>query len=256
MTQERRERIRKHLEQYGEATIAELMEICGDCSNMTLWRDLNRLEQEGILRRTHGGAVSMHILKNGTEGLYSSRAMENIPSKVAIAELALNYAQPNHSLFFDSGSTVMQLAKLLPDSHYTIITSGTNTAIELSQRNQCMVTLLGGQISGNTLSCSGTLAEIFLDAINIDTAIMATSGFSIEAGFTSGSISEQRLKRKVVEKARSVVMLMDVSKFSRMLPFTFAYLDDIDVLVCDSTPPDDICELISNENVQLITPET
>lgn len=69
---------------------------------------------------------------------------------------------------------------------------------------------------------------------------MATSGFSVNSGFTSGSQSESLLKRKVIDKAAQIVLLMDHTKLGRSLPFTFAHLDDVDVLICDAPLPDDL----------------
>jgi DeoR/GlpR family transcriptional regulator of sugar metabolism len=205
---------------------------------MTLWRDLNRLEQEGYIRRTRGGAISVQRLQPGSEGLYSQRALTNTRAKDVIAKAALEYIKPSRSVFFDAGSTIMSLAKLLPDEHFTIITSGANIAAELSQHSLFNVTLIGGQISGNTLSCSGPQAEAFLDAINIETAVMATSGYSVTNGFTSGIFSEQRLKKKVIEKAQQVIMLTDSSKLDRSLPYTFAEMKDIDILIVDFVLPE------------------
>ena len=99
------------------------------------------------------------------------------------------------------------------------------------------MTLIGGQINGNTLSCSGPQAETFLDAINIEIALLATSGYSVAGGFTSGIYSEQQLKRKVIEKAKVVILLMDTSKLDRSLPYTFADMKDIDVLICNELLP-------------------
>lgn len=238
MHKERIQRLRAYIDAHGEATVAELTEVAGACSNMTLWRDLNKLEQEGFLRRTRGGVVAMRFLQPDVEGLYSQRAMENIAGKQAIARAAAARIRPNTALYLDAGSTVMQVAKLLPDEHLTIVTSGANIAIELCRRPRCNVFCVGGQVSANTLSCSGEQAENYLDSLNIDTALMATSGFSPASGFSSGSLNESRLKRKVVEKAAHTLMLMDSSKLDRSLTFTFATLADVDALICDAPLPE------------------
>lgn len=253
MSNERRTRIREYILKRGEASISELASLCGDCSAMTLWRDLNKLEQDGFIRRTRGGAIAVSRLQPGSEGLYSQRALTNIQAKDRIAQAALDYIRPSHSIYFDAGSTIMSLAKLLPDEHYTIITSGANIATELSQRSLFNVTLIGGQINSNTLSCSGPQAEAFLDAINIEIAVMATSGYSVTNGFTSGIFSEQRLKKKVIEKAQQVIMLMDSSKLDRSLPYTFATMKDVDILICDFALPEAARAETERAGVRVIT---
>lgn len=252
MPNERRVRIRDYIDAHGEATVAELLELCGNCSSMTLWRDLNALEKEGSIKRTRGGAISMRSIQPDVEGLYSQRAQEYTAEKRRIARAAMPYVQPGLSVYMDAGSSVMNLAKCLPDQHFTILTSGANIAIELSQRRACNVIAVGGQISGNTLSCSGPQAEAFVDQVNIDTAVMATSGYSDTSGFTSGSFSERELKRKVIEKASRVVMLMDHSKLGRSLPFTFAALADVDVLITDEPLPSDAAEMCVRAHVQVV----
>lgn len=232
--------VREYIQSRGEVTINELQAFYGDYSAMTLWRDLKMLEDQGCIRRVHGGAISMLAATPQIEGVYSKRARENIHQKNTIAKAALRFIAPGHAVYLDAGSTIMAVANLMGAERYTIVTSGANIAIELSQRHTCDVLLTGGQISENTLSCSGFQAESFIDSINIDVALMATSGLSPNGGFTSGSQSECLLKKKVITKAAKSVMLMDATKLNRSLPFTFATLADVDAIICDSPLPTEL----------------
>lgn len=239
MTQnERRKIIREHIDKYGEATIAELTELCGDCSSMTLWRDIKQFEGDGSVMRTRGGIVAVNRIQPKNEGLYSARAMINRTAKREIAKKALELISQETSIFMDSGSTVMALAEILPNKHYVIMTSGANIAIELSQRSLCEVTCIGGLISANTLSFSGPQAESFLDGVNLNVALVAASGYARESGFTCGSYAEAQLKKKVIQKASKVIMLMDTSKIGSVFPFTFAAVKDVDVLVTEGINKD------------------
>ena len=241
MTNEARlQAAREFIQSRGEVTIGELQALYQDYSAMTLWRDLKQLEEQGSIRRVHGGAISMLAATPQLEGVYSKRARENIHAKNAIAQAALSFVSPGHSVYIDAGSTMMSVVNMMGPERYTIVTSGANIAIELSQRHACDVLLTGGQISENTLSCSGTQAESFIETINIDVALMATSGFSMASGFTSGSQSESLLKKAIIRKAGCVVLLMDATKLGRSLPFTFAKLSDVDVWICDKPFPREI----------------
>ncbi len=252
MQRDRIPKIRNYIDTHGEASVGELLKLCDGCSNMTLWRDLKKLEAEGAIRRTRGGVIAMRLIRPDLESVYSQRALENMPQKQAIARVAVGLIRPGSAIYLDAGTTVMAVAKILPDQHFTVITSAVNTAMELSQRRYCDAFLIGGQISPNTLSCSGSQAELCLDAMNIDTAIMATSGFSLASGFSSGSMNECRLKRNVISKAAHTILLMDSSKLDRNLTFTFASLDDIDVLVCDKPLPKEIEEAAVKSDVEII----
>jgi DeoR family fructose operon transcriptional repressor len=248
----RREDIRHYVEAKGEVTLLELQEMFPDCSMMTLRRDLIHLEEQGIVKRTRGGAVSIDRLGGYIDGRYSQRVMDHTASKMDIARKAVELIDLSCSLYIDSGSTTMFFAKQLPDLHCSVLTSGVNTALELTKNPKYSVTLLGGHLNHNTLSCGGAQALAYLDTVNIDTAVMATSGFSLDYGFTSGSYTDCEVKRAVISRARRTIMLVDNSKIGRSLPTTFAQLSDIEILVTDVQPPEDIVKACEEAGVQLV----
>ena len=256
MMNERIARVRDYVQSRGEVSVSELQSLYEGYSSMTIWRDLKQLEEQGYIRRVHGGVISMQTAALQIEGVYSKRARENTREKIAIAKAALSLIHPGHAVYLDAGSTLMTVANHINNDRYTIVTSGANIAIELSQRHTCDVLLTGGQISENTLSCSGAQAELFISSINIDLALMSPSGFSLRNGFTSGSQSESMLKRAVIAKAAKVVMLMDTSKLGRSLPFTFATLADIDMLICDSPLPADVAAEVKAHGIDFIIAES
>jgi len=256
MMNERISKVRDYIQSRGEVSVSELQGLYSGYSSMTIWRDLKQLEEQGYLRRVHGGVISMQASTLQVEGVYSKRARENTRQKIAIAKAAVRFILPGHAVYLDAGSTLMAVANHLGSERYTIITSGANIAIELSQRHTCDVLLTGGQISENTLSCSGSQAEHFISTINIDLALLSPSGFSQKNGFTSGSQSESMLKRAVLSKASKVVMLMDTSKIGRSLPFTFAALSDIDIIICDAALPPDLAADAKAQGVECIVAES
>lgn len=95
----------------------------------------------------------------------------------------------------------------------------------------------------------------FLADINIDIAVLCPSGFSAESGFTGGNYNECELKRTVAKKARTVIMLLDVSKLDRSLPYTFCALSDVDYLICDAPLPERIREEAEAAGVKIIIAE-
>ena len=248
---ERREIINKTIQKKGEVKIKELKEMFPDVSGMTLRRDLNHLEEEGHIVRIWGGAKSIDHLKESKEKQYSSRKTENIEAKVKIAKKAVDFIETGRSIFLDSGTTVMCLAEIIPDKDLSIITSGPNIGMELIDKNNPSVTLIGGQLNRNNISVSGANSLKFIENINIDMAFMATSGFSLESGFTSGNYNEGQLKRKIIDKARKVMMLMDLSKIDKNMPFTFSQLDDIDILICEDEPESEIKKVLKEKNIDI-----
>lgn len=254
MLNERQTAILSYITEHGEAKNADLLSLIGDYSMMTLWRDLARLEQEGQIVRIRGGAIAAQTSATGQEANFTYRSKQNTSAKEEISRIAIDLLRSNHAYYLDAGSTIFTLTRLLHDGHYTIITSAANTAGELARRNNYNITLLGGQINGSTLSCSGPQAEQMLSGMNIDVAVMATSGYSLNGGFTSGCLPEAQLKQQVIRKSAFTMMLMDYGKIGRSHPFTFATLADVDVLVGDSQLPPDFIQAAQDHSVRVFTP--
>lgn len=247
----RRDSIRRHIQERGDVQLRELEQMFPDVSSMTIRRDLAHLESQGIIIRTRGGAKSAGRIAGGGEDVYNLRAMENVDAKVKIAKKAVEFIETGRSIFIDSGTTTMCLAKILPDENFSIMTSGPNIGVEILRSNKPSVTLVGGLLSRNNLSTSGASALDYLKTINIDIAFMATSGFSLRSGFTIGNFDECELKKLVIKKARKTILLMDSSKVDKNLPFTFAALKDIDMLITDTLLPEAILKAAEKGGVQV-----
>ncbi len=251
-TEERRAHTLSMLRECGSLTIARMQEWYPDVSAMTLRRDLRDLEEKGIAIRTRGGCLYAERDALGMERVYAQRLSENTEEKRIIARKALPLVQTGRSVFLDSGSTVLALSRMLPDTPLSVVTAEPNIALEVARRTSPTVTLLGGQLSHNNLSTSGALAEEWLRRINIDIAFMACSGYSREAGFTGGVAGECDLKRAALRKARRRVMLMDLSKLDRHLPYTFAELGDIHVLITDQPLPPDMAQAVARRGIDVL----
>lgn len=252
MNTKRRDVIKDMLGAKGEVFLKDLEAMFPDCSSMTLRRDLKFFEDEGLVKRTRGGAVALSRLSMAAEDIYSRRALENTAAKTLIAQKAAAYVESGRSLYLDSGTTLMIFAKQIPDDFVSLLTSGPNIALELIKKTKPNVMLIGGQLSRNTISVSGANASGFLSAVNIDTAFMAASGFSLQNGFTSGTYSECELKQQILRRASKVIMLMDSTKVDKSLPYTFGSLDDIDVLVSDGGLPPEIVKAAAQAGAEVV----
>lgn len=254
MANDRQHQILQLIEQKGEIQLQQLKDIFPEVSMMTLRRDLISLENEGHVVRTYGGAVSVKKLSHvsGEEDAYSRRAAENVEAKLKIAKKAVTLVEKGRSIYFDAGSTIMCLAKALPDDSFSIVTSGANIALELVKKLRTSVVTLGGLMNRNTLSMSGPNAISLLETINIDLAFMSASGFSIDSGFTVSNMYECELKRTVVSRAKKVIMLVDTSKINKNLPFTYAKIEDVDIWVCEKELPPEVNEEAKKCNVEVL----
>ena len=243
MSSNRREQILDLLRKNGTVMLKELEQIFPDVSSMTLRRDIEYLESTGEAVKIKGGIRSVKSFGNGdTEPIYAQRILQNGNEKEKIASMALNYVETRRSIFIDSGTTALTLAKKLPGTNLFIVTSSPHVALEVSKQSAPPVNLRGGLLNRNNASVSGLQSLEFVKDYNFDIAFMVASAFSVESGFTCGSYSECELKKRIVEKANLKIVMVDSSKFGHSMPFTFAGLDGIDILITDTKPDDQVLQ--------------
>lgn len=236
----RRATIRELLQSKPFVSLRELEKTFPDVSSMTLRRDIEYFEKQGEAIKVRGGARSMKFITTSMEDSFKQRLSENTVAKDKIARCAISMIETGRSMFFDSGTTMLRMAELLPDERLTITTTGPNIALELLNKTLPIINLVGGMVNRDNISISGTPALEFLDSINIDIAFIVPSGMSGKNGLTSGNYSECELKKLVVQKARRIIALMDTSKLDKSLPYTFCGIEDLDTIITDAPLPEDI----------------
>lgn len=245
----RQQKIRDFIEKENVVTIKQLQSLCPEVSLMTIHRDLDQLEQSGSIVKVRGGARTVH--HSGDLG-FDVRLQENNAGKMAMAQKALALIQPHSTVFLDASTTNLVLARCLPDINLNIFTTGPNIGIELCRLHNPDITLCCGRINRKNMALSGQNTLEMLDKINIDLAFIGVSGCSSDAGFTCGSESDMVIKRKVIEKARTSVVMCDGGKFSRLMPYTFARFQDIDCLISDGNVPQNIVSALETAGVKLL----
>lgn len=232
-------------------SLRELEEAFPDVSGMTLRRDIEYFEQAGEAIKVRGGARSMKFITTSMEDAFSLRLNSNLTAKEKIASAALNYIETGRSIFLDSGTTILKMASLMPDERLSILTTGPNIALELTKKNLPIINLVGGMINRDNISISGSQAISFIENINIDTAFLVPSGFSLENGFTSGNYSECELKSYICQKARRVIVLADSSKLDKNLPYTFAQLSAVHTIITNGPVSEEFLQAAKEANVKI-----
>ena len=245
----RQQKILEYIEKENVVTIRQLQVLCPEVSLMTIHRDLDHLEQSGVIVKVRGGARAVH--HSGDLG-FDVRLQENNAGKMIMAQKAMALIQPHSTIFLDASTTNLILARCLPDINLNIFTTGPNIGIELCRLHNPDITLCCGRINRKNMALSGQNTLDMLDRINIDLAFIGVSGCSAEAGFTCGSESDMVVKRKVIEKARTSVVMCDGGKFSRLMPYTFARFEDVDMLISDGTVPENIVRQVETAGVKLL----
>ena len=249
MNQIRLERMKAYIEQNGVVTIKELQALFPEVSLMTVHRDLDTLMEEGAVVKFRGGAKSV---RHDGDPEFNVRIGENNSGKFAIAQKAMNLLQPHSSVFLDASTTNLMLARRLPDIPLNIFTTGPNIAVELCRLHNCNITVCCGTLNRKNMALSGPNTQQMLENINIDMAFIGVSGCFADVGFTCGTEADMVIKRTVIHRARTSVMMCDAAKFSRLMPYTFASFDDVQYLICDREPPENILRCAADRDVTVL----
>lgn len=230
---ERQKQIMSLLQRQGEVRIGELKERFA-VTDMTLRRDLEKLEQLGSLKRTYGGA----ILVTGDATL-PERATVNRDAKEKIGHAAAALVQPGESVFIDSGSTTLQIARALPErAPITVVTNAVHVIAELADK-KIPVVVIGGVLLDTTNAMAGTTAIEAISKLAFDRVFLGTTGVSLQHGFSNSNMLEADIKRAAVQRARQAYIVMDGTKFGRGALFSFAALSEVDAIITDAPPPEE-----------------
>jgi DeoR family fructose operon transcriptional repressor len=221
-----------------------------DCSKATIRRDLNELADRQLIERSHGGAVPATSV--GQEQSYRQKEVQNLDAKVAIAERAVEEVRDNQVVFFDAGSTTMQVAKQLPANDTVLsVTNSPLQAMELDD-NGADVKLTGGSLRSPTRALVGPSAERFMERMTFDLLFLGTNAVHAEDGLMTPNEEEARLKELMIEKSHRVVLVADGTKLGEQSFISFADLGDVDLFVTDASVPAALREQFENADVDVV----
>ena len=243
---ERQEMILELLKKRKSADVKRIAEHCYS-SEATVRRDLIELEKMKLIRRTRGGAILFE--GSNDEPSASVRMSENMDKKQLIADRAIDLIRDYKTFFFDSSSTVSILARIFSMPYRTVITTGLNSALILSEKKGLNVIIPGGNVSYESNSMVGSLTLRQLLEFNPECAVFSCGGIS-DGLVTEATFEQSELKKAVASRAKVKVLLADSTKFSRKLPFSVARLDDFDILVTDAPVPKEV--LGSSSRIKVI----
>jgi len=249
----RRERILEVLRQQSFATVSALAEAL-DCSQMTIRRDLGRLEAEGLLERSHGGArVSRRITLEFSMG---RKADIRRDEKAAIARAARGLVRPTQHIIIDTGTTTLALAAELRNcENVTVVTTSLAVVSTLLSAEGVECMLLGGVVRESSPDLYGPLLEENLSRLHPDWAFIGCDGISTTGGLTTLDARVARATSLMIAAASNVALLVDSSKAGSDAFITFAQIEDVDVLITDSGMPAEMLEVARAANTRTMVVE-
>ena len=248
--EERRAQIADYVARHGRAHVAELVARFG-VTEPTIRRDLAALDGLGVLRRTHGGAVSR---QPPLEPALDSRDSTHVAEKEAIAAACMNEIEEGSSVYLDSGSTIVRVAHRLRGHRVNVLTNSIGVAEAIAEVAGVRHTVLGGQLRPVAGCFVGPLAIECLAKFMVNVAVIGASGVSAE-GISEADLAEAQLKAAVIERARRVVVAVDSSKIGRRDFALVCSLDRVSKIVTDSASPR-LEEICARHGVEVVVAET
>lgn len=233
---ERHRTIIEKLELSGAVKVSELSELF-QVTEKTVREDLEKLEEKGLLKRTHGGAV----LEQGGEDSLLPLQIPNVKhkdEKAAIAELALGIIEPNDIIALDAGSSTLELAKLLPNMPLTVLTNDLLIIRELTAKEAIRLVVPGGYQHNNLLI--GGESQEWIRRLNVHKLFLSTTGIHLEYGLTIFTEELAKLKRLYMDNAKQVYILADHSKFDKGALITYGSLDETHSIITDEGLPPEV----------------
>lgn len=199
----------------------------------TIRRDLTALEEEGSIRRTHGGATA--VASRGADQAFALREQIDSEAKRQIAREAMGFLEADQTIFMNDGSTLLALARemVASDLALTVATPGVNIATTLSENPKIDAYLAGGLVRHRALGTTGDFVEQMLSVINADTAFIAAEGFSPDEGLTFSYEADAKIAQTMIRKTIKTVVLATTRKLGQRDRMTAFPASGIDVLITD-----------------------
>lgn len=228
--------------------VSELSDIFS-VTEETIRRDLEKLEKEHKLSRSHGGAVS--IQQQESEIHFSEREITNVIEKKAIAHEAAKYVKSGDRIILDASTTAWYMAKILPDIELTVITNSMKAAIELSKKQKISVISTGGILLTKSLSFAGPLAERSLETYHVNKTFLSCQGFDMEHGMSDSNEWQALLKIRMIERSDQTILMADSSKWGNREFSHIASLQDVSCIITDSRLDPVSVKALEEKNVKV-----
>lgn len=252
ISDERRARLMRMINERGYVKVTDLGAEF-DVSPVTIRRDLETLENEGLLIRTRGGAIRRN---HGVtmELPYIIKQDHNVDIKRRIAETALNMVADGDSIILDSGSTTFELAqKLVTKTRLSVVTNDLYIATKLAANPDINLICTGGVARSNVFSLQGAIAEASIRNLRVEITFMGADAIHPDGGIYNVNINEVPVKHAMIDAAPRVVLLADSSKFEICGFAKICSLSEINTVITDDGISEETKDMIlDHEGCDLI----
>ncbi len=248
--EERRTAIIEILNKTGRRRVVDLAKELS-VSEVTVRQDLDYLEQQGLLRRAHGGAIinprtSFELPFQLEETAFSDE-------KERIGKVAASLITNGETIILDVGTTVAAVARHLGfHQQLTVLTNALNIAMALENYPEINLLVTGGTLRSQQHSLVNPYARFILEQVRVDIAVIGVSGVSLEYGFTNVNIAEAEMKELFIKNAERRIVVADSSKIGKVALARVAKLTEIDILITDQQADPKEIALLREQGLEVI----
>ena len=249
---ERRSKIEDIINENKSVLVTELARLF-DVTPETIRGDLLKLEKQGILVRTYGGATLAG--SSGSELSYKERDVVNAEAKHKIGARAADMIRNGETIFLDASTSSLWLARNIKDKEgLTVITNAVNIVLELADCENIKLICTGGSLNKRNMSYTGRFAErMITENLAADKCFFSCKGVTVSRGMTDASEDEAEIKRAMMQASDSVIFLCDHNKLGRKGIPVIASIDKIDTLITDIRPDREWHTAMQEAGVRVIT---
>lgn len=219
-------------------------------SESTIRRDLQEMEEAGLLSRTHGGAVSFSV--TNFEASYKEKEASNQEEKILIGKAAAGMIKDGDTIVIDSGTTTLEIAKNITAKNISVITNSIDIASILCQKENIELILTGGSLRINTRAMVGHITEEVLKNFRVDKAFIGANGISPKAGISTPNYTEAQTKKAMIDIANNVIVVVDSTKFNKVSLSVIAPVRDITTIITSSNVDKEILKEYEGMDIELI----
>lgn len=247
---ERRNAILAELTAEGKVIVSDLSRKF-NVTEETIRRDLEKLDNEGLAKKTYGGAVVNQNLN--TDIPFNVRKRANVELKQKIAEKIAEMIHDGDYIMLDASSTAIYVTKcIINRKNITLITNSVETVLELADKSDWNILSTGGSLKKGALSLVGTSAERMIRGFHVDLAVCSCKGIDINMGLTDSNEKDSVIKQAIFAAANRKILAVDSTKFDKISFVRVCDIGDVDTIVTDTKPEDKWIEHLKEKDVELI----
>ena len=247
---ERRNAILARLNAHGKVIVSDLSREF-DVTEETIRRDLEKLDNEGLAKKTYGGAVLNQTVN--TDLPFNVRKRANVDLKQRIAEKIAALIHDGDYIMLDASSTAIYVTKCIKSrKNITLITNSVEILLELADKDDWRILSTGGSLKKGSLSLVGTSAERMIRGFHVDLAVCSCKGMDMKLGITDSNEKDSEIKQAIFAAADRKVLAVDSTKFDKISFVRVCDINEVDVVVTDEQPSDRWVDCLKDKNVELI----